>query len=418
MNSDHNWPKLRTAVHLGRGSAQILLVVIAAALTLIEAGCKTTSTVASIPPPAPHVVVATVVERDVPLYSEWIGTTEGFVNAQILPKVSGYLLKQDYKDGAQVRAGLLLFEIDDRPYRAALDQAVANLAQIEAQLKQNRQDLVRYTELYKAGVIPKQQFDAQTATTHATGAQAQAAQAAIETARLNVQWTRVFAPIDGVAAIAQAQVGDLVGPTSLLTTVSQLDPIKVNFPISENDYLRFAKPISKQENGPATAAYDGPRLEMILDNGRVYKYPGQFYAANQAVDVQTGTIQIQAVFPNPGDILRPGMYGKVRAQTGMLRDALLVPQSAVNEVQGLYQVDVVGPGNAVEIRTVQIGRKAGALWTIEKGLGPGERVIVQGLQKVRAGMTVTPTEQAAAAASPGESHASGPTPVPSPAPQG
>lgn len=281
------------------------VVIFAAVIALAAAGCKGAAP-ASSSAAIPQVLVAKVVQKDVPTYTESVGTTEGFVNARILPKVSGYLLKQDYKDGAHVHANQLLFEIDDRPYKAALDQALGNLAQVQAQLKQNQQDLARFTALYKAQVISKQQFQTQTQLTRATAAQVQSAQGAVETARLNENWTKVYSPIDGIAAIAKAQVGDLVSNITLLTTVSQLDPIKVSFPISEKEYLVFAGRINARENGTPKNT-DAP-FTLMLDNGTTYAHRGQFYAAGRQVDAQTGTIEIQATFPNTEDLLRPGMY--------------------------------------------------------------------------------------------------------------
>jgi membrane fusion protein (multidrug efflux system) len=364
-----------------------ILRMVAAAIALGAVGCKNPprpSSSAAIP----QVLVARVNQKDVPIFTESVGTTEGFVNAKILPKISGYLLKQDYRDGSHVNANQLLFEIDDRPYRASLGQALGNLAQVQAQLKQNQQDLAKYTALYKAQVISKQQFQTSTQTTRATAAQVQAAQAAVESAKLNLGWTKVYSPIDGVSAIAQAQVGDLVSNTTLLTTVSQLNPIKVSFPISEKDYLRFADRINARENG--TPKDSGVRFELILDNGRVYSQPGRFYAANRQVDAQTGTIQIQATFPNAEDLLRPGMYAKIRAQTGVRHDALLVPQSAIFEIQGQYEIAIVGDDNRVALRSVTPGKKVGALSLVDAGVKAGELVVVEGVQKMKDGLEVKP----------------------------
>ncbi len=378
------------------------------AFVLMIAGCtRGKSSASKVPPPIPQLPVARVVQEDIPIYAESIGTTEGFINAKILPKISGYLLKQDYQDGAHVTAGELLFEIDDRPYKAALDQAQGTLAQQQAQLKQNSQQLARYTRLFKAGVISRQEFDTMTQTTRATAGQVKTAQAAVEAAKLNLAWTKVYSPIDGVAGIAQAQVGDLVGTSTVLTTVSQVNPIKVSFPISENEYLHFADRINARENGTAKGA--GVPFELILSNGKVYSHAGHFYAANRQVDVQTGTIQIQAVFPNPEDVLRPGMYAKVRARTGVHRDALLVPQSAVFEIQGQYQIATVGNDDRVTIHEVKPGEKVGTLWLIEQGLNPGDRVLTAGVQAVKNGMQVKPI---LASASPVPSAA--PTASPSP----
>ncbi len=361
-----------------------------AMIVLAIAGCSKAKSLSASKGPSsiPQIPVATVVEEDVPIYAESIGTTEGFINAKILPKISGYLLKQDYRDGAQVHTGELLFEIDDRPYKAALDQALGNLAQQQAQLKQNQQELGRYTRLVKAGVISRQEFDTMTQTTRATSGQVKTARAAVEAAKLNLDWTKVYSPIDGVAGIAQAQVGDLVNTTTLLTTVSQIDPIKVSFPISEKEYLHFAGRINARENGTATGT--GVSFELILDNGTVYAHPGHFYAANRQINVQTGTIELQAVFPNPEDILRPGMYAKIRAQIGVRRDALLVPQSAVFEIQGQYEIASVGADNRITIHSVKPGNKVGALWLIDQGVSAGERVVTEGVQDVKNGMQVRP----------------------------
>ena len=379
MRSHRNWLRSRVIFSLAAAA-------FAAGLALAGMACKKAAPVTA--PPTPEVVVTEVIQRDVQLYSEWVGTTEGFVNAEIYPKISGYLVKQNYKDGDAVQVGQLLFQIDPRQYQAAFDQALGNLAQAQAQLKQNQLNLARYTVLYKQAVISRQDFDNQTQTTRATAAQVQADQAAVETARLNLEWTQVHSLINGIAGIAKTQVGDLVSPTSLLTTVSQLDPIKVEFPISEREYLHFAEQIKQhQEEGRAK---DEPDLQMILADGSTYKYRGHFYVANRQVNVQTGTILIQGLFPNPGNILRPGLYAKIRSATDVQRGALLVPQAAVLETQGQYQVAVVDADNRVSLRTVKTGKQTGNLRIIEDGLKPGERVITQGLQRVSDGMEVQP----------------------------
>ncbi len=369
------------------GSRLIIVSVsiIVAAMAVVASGCKKPAPTAA--PSAPEVAITDVIRQNVTSYSDFVGTTVGFVNAQIYPKISGYLLKQDYRDGSHVHTNQLLFEIDDRQYKAALDQALGTLAEQQATLKQNQQDLDRDTALYQQQVIPKETFDHITQAFRGSTAQVQAAQAAVETAKLNLGWTKVNSPIDGVAAIAQAQVGDLVGTTTLLTTVSQLDPIKVTFPIPEKDYLQFAAQINAVENGVAMPPLP---FQMILDNGNTYQHLGRFYAANRQVDIQTGTIQIQATFPNPNNILRPGQYAKIRVATGVLHNALLVPQNAVLETQGQYQVAVVGSDNKVTMRTVEIGKQAASLRIIEKGVSPGERVITEGLQMIHDGMEVNP----------------------------
>jgi membrane fusion protein (multidrug efflux system) len=336
----------------------------------------------------PEVVVTDVVQRNVPVYSDWVGTTEGFVNADIYPKISGYLLKQNYKDGDHVRAGQLLFQIDDREYKAALDQAVGDLGQKQADYKRNAQDLSRYKPLYDQQVISKQDYDHVDQNTRASAAAVASAQAAVETAKLNEQWTQVNSPIDGIAGIAKTQVGNLVSPTSLLTSISQLDPIKVEFPISEREYLHFADRINRHEKEGDKK--EDPDLIMVLADGSTYKYKGRFYVANRQVNIQTGTINIQGIFPNPDDILRPGLYAKVRSATDVRKDALLVPQGAVLETQGQYQVAVVGADNKVTLHMVKTGKQVGDLRIIEEGVAPGDRVITQGLQKVSDGMEVKP----------------------------
>ena len=339
-------------------------------------------------PAVAEVFVIKVVEQDVPIYSEWVGTTDGFVNAQVRPRVQGYLLKQVYKDGADVTAGQLLFQIDDREYKAALDQALGTLAQWQAALKKNQLDVARYTPLAAKGAVSTEEVDDAVQAARGSQAQVEAAQAAVETAKLNLGWTKVFAPIDGIAGIAPVQVGDLVTPSTLLTTVSQLDPIKVTFPISEQEYLRFADRIKEHQR--TGRAKDEPDVELVLADGSAYRYPGRFYVANRQVDIQTGTIQIQALFPNRDDILRPGQYAKVRAATRVRTAALLVPQRAVQETQGQYQVAVVGPDNKVAFRTVKPSEQVGSLWIIDEGLKSGDSVVTEGLQKIKDGVVVNP----------------------------
>ena len=348
-------------------------------------GCKKAEPPA---PPPPEVLVTPVLQKDVPIYTEWVGTTVGFVNAQVMPRVQGYLLKQDYKDGAYVKTGQLLFEIDDRTYKAALDQALGNLATQRANLRKNQLDVAKYKPLAAQGAATKQELDDAVQATQAAEAQVQAAEAAVDTARLNLGWTKVCSPIDGVAGIAPVQVGDLVTPSTMLTTISQVDPMKVTFPITEREYLRFADKIKEiQEKGHAS---DAPTLQLILADNSTYPLPGRFYVANRQVEQQTGTIQVQALFPNPDAILRPGLYAKVRAPTVMRRGALLVPQRAVQETQGIYQVAVLEADNKIAFRTVKVGEQVESFWIINDGLKPGDRVVTEGLQKVRDGMVVRP----------------------------
>ena len=379
----------------------ITVVVATIASTLLSSACRKVAPTA----PPPMVMVTAVIQKDVPIYSEWVGTTVGFVNAQIRPKVQGYLLKQNYPDGQHVKEGQLLFQIDDRDYKAALDQALGDLAQQQATLKKNQLDLARYTPLAREGAVSRQELDNATQATRASEAQCESARAAVETARLNLGWTQVISPIDGVAGIAPVQVGDLVTPTTLLTTVSQLDPIKVNFPISEQEYLRAADKIAEHQKYGKSK--DEPDLELILGDGSLYKYPGHYYRVDRQVDIQTGTIEVQGLFPNPDALLRPGQYAKVRAASETRHNALLVPQRAIQETQGQYQAAVVGADNTVAIRNVKPGDRVGSLWIITEGLNPGERVITEGLQKVKDGMEVVP--QAAAPEATSTPAATGPS---------
>jgi RND family efflux transporter MFP subunit len=349
-------------------------------------------------PPPPEVLVTTVVQKDVPIQAEAVGTTVGFVNAQVMPRVQGYLLKQDYQDGAHVKAGQLLFEIDDRPYKAALDQALGDLAKEQATLRKNQLDVARYTPLVAKGAVSKEELDNAAQATHASEALVQAAQAAVENARLNLDWTRIYSPIDGIAGIAPVQVGNLVTPSTVLTTVSQVDPMKVTFPITERQYLRFADQI--KEHQTKGRAPDEPELQLILADGSTYPRPGRLHVADRQVDQQTGTILVQALFPNPDAILRPGLYAKVRAPTETVRGALLVPAQAVQETQGAYQVAVVGPDDKVALRRVKAGEQVDGLWVITEGLKPGERVVTEGLQKVKDGIVVRPKPDTSAPAAP------------------
>ncbi len=361
--------------------------------------------------PTPTVLVTEVIQKDVPIYSEWVGTTLGFVDAQIHPRVQGYLLKQVYQDGHAVKSGDLLFQIDDRDYKAALDQAQGDLAQQKAELLKNKQDLDRYRPLAAQGVISPQEFDHVEQATRASSAQVESAQAAVETARLNLEWTQVRSPIDGIAGFATAQVGDLVTPAVLLTTVSQVNPIKVNFPISEQEYLQASDQIKEHQ---ATGHAKGePDLQLVLGDGSVYKYPGHFYRVDREVNIQTGTIEVQGLFPNPDAVLRPGQYAKVRAANKTQVGALMVPQRSVQETQGQYQVAVVGPDNVVSIRTVKPGDRVRGLWIITDGVKAGDRVITEGLQKVKDGEVVIAQADPAEVA-PSASAASSPLPAGAP----
>lgn len=326
-----------------------------------------------------------VVQKDVPITSEWIGTLDGSVNADIRPKVEGYLLRQVYKEGQFVRSGDLLFEIDPRQFRAALEQAQGALGQAEAQLAKASRDVERFAPLVAQRAISQQELDdAHSAERNAKAAVA-AAHAAVEQASLNLGWTKIASPIAGVAGIARAQVGDLVGPQTVMTTVSTVDPIRVTYGLSEREYMRLA-PFA---NGPGYATSEqGPVLELVLDDGTIFPHPGRAVLVDREVDPKTGTMTVKGYFSNPGNILRPGQYGKVRAALEVKAGALLVPQRAVTELQGGFRVAVVGADNKAEIRTVEPGVRVGDLWVIEKGLKLGDVVIVTGLQYLRPGITV------------------------------
>jgi len=337
---------------------------------------------------APEVVVAPVERRDVDVRSEWVGTTTGFVNAQIYPKIQGYLLKQVYRDGSAVREGDLLFEIDPRQFQATFDQALGQLARAQATLKKSELDVKRYTPLVAEGAVSQQELDDATQARAASAAQVDSARATVEEARLNLHWTQVKSPISGIAGIASAQVGDLVSPTKQLTSVSQLDPIKVAVQISEIEYMRFAKRLREVDQTGEPSGRTA--LELILADGSRYPEPGHVSVAGLGVTTTTGTIEIQALFPNPDNLLRPGQFAKVRAVTARLPGALVIPHRAVRDLQGVSQVAVVGADDKVSFRNVELGPATGSDTVVAKGLEPGERIVVEGLQKVRDGMLVKP----------------------------
>src|SRR6202453_376080 len=356
----------------------------------------------------PEVMVAPVQQKDVTLYSEWIGTLDGFENAAVKAQVTGYLLRQDYQEGALVQKGQLLFEIDPRPFQAALDQAEGQLAQATAQLAnakaiqvRTQLDVERYTPLAKEQAASQQDLDNSTqnnlaakATVETAKAQIKTAAAAVETAKVNLGFTRLIAPISGIAGQAQLQVGALVDASSPpVPTVSTVEPIKVFFTVSEPEYLAFNRQY------PSLASREAQRklmpLTLILADGTTYPKAGEIYFADREVNQNTGAIRIAGLFPNPGNILRPGGYGKVRAATRIQKDALLIPQRAVTELQGSYQVAIVDSDNKVKIQAVEVGDRVGSQWIIQKGLKPGERVVAEGTQKVRQGLKVNPKPYAA-----------------------
>jgi RND family efflux transporter MFP subunit len=360
--------------------------------------------VAGAPPgAAPDVEVVQVEQKDVPIFGEWIGTLDGFTNADVRAQVTGYLLRQGYQEGAFVKKGQLLFEIDPRPFQAALDQAEGQLAQARAQLTnaqavqgRTQLDVERYTPLAKEQAASQQDLDnavqnnlAAKATVATAQAQIKTGEAAVETAKINLDFTRLVSPIDGIAGQAQLQVGALVNLSSgPVTSVSTVDPIKVYFTVGEPQYLAWRKRFPTETT--RLEADKRLRLELILADGSTYAHEGTFYFADRQVNESTGAIRIAGLFPNPGSILRPGGYGKVRAAIRLQQDAVLVPQRAVSELQGGYQVAAVDEKNKVSIRPVKVGDRIGNQWIIAEGLKPGERVIAEGVQKVRPGMQVNP----------------------------
>lgn len=352
------------------------------------------------PPPPIDVVVADVVQKDVPITVEWIGTTEGAVDAEIRAQVSGYLISRDYAEGTAVKQGQLLFQIDPRPYQAALDQARGDLGRAKAALTKSRQDVARYTPLAAEGAVSQQELDNAIQATLANEASVQGAQAAVEKAELDLAFTAIRSPIDGIAGVARAQLGNLVGPNDPepLTTVSQLDPIRVSFPLSEREYLRFSAAI-REAMATGGRGREG-RLELILADGSTWPHRGRAVPAAAGVDPSTGTILIRGEFANPDKILRTGQYARVRGVAEVLEGALVVPQRAVSELQGVSQVAVVGADNKVAIRVVQPGPRFGSEQVIEQGLQAGERVVAEGVQKVRDGTLVNPRAASEAAALP------------------
>jgi RND family efflux transporter MFP subunit len=401
------------------GGSAVLLLIAGAAMVIIRSGTKRPAG----PPPPPEVRAATVEQRDLPIEHEWIGTLDGLVNADIRAQVTGYLLRQDYKEGSFVHKGQLLFQIDPRPFEAAVVQASGQYQQAKAQLAQAQAGLAtaesnlatseatqlrtqldenRYTPLFTEHAATKQELDnarqnnrAQVAQVAASKAQVEtakaqveaaragvvAAQGVLENARVNLDFTRLTSLIDGIAGVATVQVGNLVSASSgAVTSVSTINPIRDNFTVSEQEYLRLAR----------ADAFHRLEVKLILADGSVYEKPGRFWFANRQVDQNTGAIQLTSLFPNPRNILRPGQYGRSRAVIGIDKNALLVPQPAVTEVQGSYQVYVIGHDNRVTICPVKVGERVGTMWVIKTGLTAGEQVVVEGQQALRTGMLVSP----------------------------
>lgn len=359
-------------------------------LVIFATGCAKEEEAA---PQAPEVDVVDVVQKDVPVYSEWVGTTDGLVNATIRAQVTGYLIKQNYKEGDLVNKGQVLFEIDPRPFQATLDQSKGELGLQQARWDTAKANLKRIRPLAEQNAVSKRDLDNAVGSEQATHAAVLSAQAAVEKAKLDLGFTRITSPLDGIAGIAKAQIGDLVGPGQIdeLTTVSTVDPIKAYVPISEQEYIKAMQKGSAEKQKIA--------LELILADGSTYPHKGEIAFADRQVDVKTGTIRVATIFPNPGNLLRPGQFARIKAATSIRNGALLVPQRAVTEQQGSYQVAVVSADNKVSIRPVKVAERIGSLWIITEGLKPGERVVAEGIQKVREGMlVVSKTSEASAKA--------------------
>jgi RND family efflux transporter MFP subunit len=332
----------------------------------------------------PEVEVTEAQQQDVPIYEVWVAQLNGPVNAEITPKVQGYLLKQNYQNGFFVEKNQLLFELDARQYEAALDQAKAQLAVSQANLARTNTDVARDTPLAAQNAIPQKQLDNDLASQAAMKAMVEAAAAYMQNAQLNLAWTKVYSPISGIAGVSNSQIGDLVGTTTKMTTVSQINPIWAYFNVSEGMFLSISKQVEGFISGKVRQTLNSKPIEYIQSNDIPYPNRGRFVYVNRQVGTQTGTIQMAAEFPNPEAALRPGGFGRVRIQTGDNKNALVVPQQAVIEVQSEYQLIVLTPDNKATFRPVKVGERFGSNWIITEGLKPGERVVVRGIQKVQA----------------------------------
>jgi len=365
--------------------SQITGVILCLAIALL-AGCEKKE-----PPPKPgppEVLVAPVMEQNVPIFNEWVAQLNGPVNADITPKVQGYLLRQDYQNGYFVKKGQLLFELDPRQYEAAVEQAKATLDRTQAEVERYQNDVTRDTPLAAQNAIPQKQLDNDVASLNAAKAQILADKAVLDNAKLNLAWTKVYSPIDGIAGVSNSQVGDLVGTTTKMTVVSQVNPIWAYFNISESAYLSNAAKISEiVREGKARPTIP---VTFIQANGDVYPQTGRIVSINRQVATGTGTVQIIAEFPNKDALLRPGGFGSVRIQTSDNKNALLVPQSAVIEVQSMYQVIVVSPDNKATFRPIKVGERVGQNWVVTEGLKPGERVVAEGILKVQQAAAAAP----------------------------
>lgn len=363
-------------------SASLRSALLASVITalLMSAGCA--SKKEQVPAPPPGVTVAQVLQQDVPLQQEWVGTMVGNIDAEIRPKVEGFLLTQLYAEGSYVDKGQAMFQLDKRQAQAAVEQAQGNLERARAALAQAQIDVRRFTPLVAQRAVSQAELDKAQSMERAATAAVDADQALLDNAKLNLGWTTVTSPISGIAGVAKVGIGDLITPTSVMTTVSSVNPIYVDVSIAEQDYLRLSREKSKR---PGTT-----KLELILGDGTIFQYQGRPLFVNREVDSRTGTIQVRGEFPNPGNVLRPGQYARIRAVTEMRKNALLIPQQAVSELQGIYQVGVVAADNKVTIKSVTLGPQFRDMWVVESGLQPGESVVVDGLQRIKTGMTVAP----------------------------
>jgi membrane fusion protein, multidrug efflux system len=364
---------------------------LAALLIVISLSCSCSRKATQTDPPPPEVLVTTVTPEDVPRVLERVATLDGFINANINAQVQGYIVSRDYTEGSIVKVGDLLFQIDPRPFEAALAQAKGTLAKDKANQVKADADEKRALDLFDKKVISDQERDTATAAADAGRANIEADEAAVKQAALNLGYTKILAPIEGVSGFANNQVGDLVGPTTgPLTTVSQIDPIKAIVTTGEGAFTDF---VSRHPDPKERDAYvKSLQFQLILGNGEVYPHIGKFYALDRSLDPRTGSIRYEVTFPNPGNNLRPGQFGKVRFVADMKKGAMVIPQQAVTELQGSYQVAVVGEDNKVSIRPVQMGERIGTMWEVTQGLKPGEKVVVQGVQKVHEGSAVTVKE--------------------------
>jgi membrane fusion protein (multidrug efflux system) len=351
--------------------------------------------------PTPEVLTAQSTSTNVPIFGEWVGTTEGYVNAQIRPKVQGYLLKQVYENGGEVTEGELMFQIDPRQFQAEVESAQGNLDRAKATLKRSQLNVNRFRPLAKRGAVSQKELDDAVQTELANRASVESAKAALEKAQLDLGWSDIKAPIRGLAGIAVAQIGDLVGASDVLTTVSTIDPIKVEFPISEQQYLRLKRSLI-QDPGRAEG-----QAKLILADTTTYDHEGSFLALGREINPETGTILVEARFPNPDGLLRPGQYGRVRARIDLLENATVIPQRAIKDLQGTFQVAVVKTDNTIEMRTVKAGPTYNTLWVIEEGLKPGETIVVEGLQDIREGSKVIAKPAPAPAATPAATTSNG-----------